>query len=75
MNLSRERVMEAIERDAKKQPERPRNNLREMRNQVYGGDTSRAAYQAYVIEKQTNGETPVSFEEFRRQRSGKNALK
>ncbi|MCU0949514.1 MAG: hypothetical protein MUC68_00295 [Burkholderiaceae bacterium] len=57
-----------------KKDEEPQNALKTMRNQVYGGDTSRAAYREYVIETQTSGQAPMSFEEFRKSRT-RNALK
>jgi len=74
-DLSKDSVRSFFRRrdDAKKQ-EPPRNSLREMRNQVYGGDTSMAAYKAYVIEAQTNGEQAMPFDQWRQSKQPKNSL-
>ena len=77
-DLSKASVLDAILGRSRQEPakkaQEPQNALRSMRNQVYGGDTSRAAYRQYVLEAQMNGQAPMSFEEFRQSR-GRNALK
>jgi len=74
-DLSKESVARAIaEREQQQQMPPPGNALQRMRNQLLGGDSSLAAYKAYVIDAMSRGETPVSLEEFQQQRMPRNAL-
>jgi hypothetical protein len=77
-DLSKSSVLDAIFRRKRTEPakkdEEPQNALKRTRDQVYGGDTSRAAYREYVIEAQSNGQAPMTFDDFRKSRS-RNALK
>ncbi len=58
-------------------PQQPQPNvLQRFRNRVLGGDSTRAAYQAYALQQMENGQAPLPFDEWQRQQQApRNALR